>query len=63
MKTMKPPKRATGFVLGRRGFSKISAVEGIRLNRLDKEFGDFDRHSLPAKTRRAILKAKYGAKS
>lgn len=61
VKTTKPSKHAAGYVLGRHGFAKISAVEGIRTTReMDKEFGEFDRKNLPAKVRREALSSKYG---
>ena len=63
-KGIRNPKRTTGYVLGRQNFAKISAVESIRLSRdQNGDFGDFDRKALPSKARRAILAAKYGARS
>jgi hypothetical protein len=60
----KPKKRASGFVLGRQNFAKISAVEGIRLSRDQiADFVEFDRKGLAPKARRAILAAKYGVKN
>jgi len=45
-----------GFTLGRSGFAKISAVEGIRLSaEMEKRFGDFDRQGLSASDRREII--------
>jgi hypothetical protein len=46
----------SGFILGRSGFAKISAVEGIRLSsEMDKRFRDFDRQGLSAGERRRII--------
>ncbi|MBV9548186.1 MAG: hypothetical protein JO256_00760 [Alphaproteobacteria bacterium] len=60
-KSAKPSSRS--FTLGRRGFAKISAVEGIRLDRETlKTFRDFDAKKLSAKTRREALIAKFSAK-
>jgi hypothetical protein len=45
-----------GFTLGRRGFAKISAVEGIRLSpEAEKQFRDFDRQGLSAGDRRKLI--------
>jgi hypothetical protein len=45
-----------GFTLGRKGFAKISAVEGIRLSAdMEKRFGDFDRQGLSAGDRRETI--------
>lgn len=48
-----------GFTLGRKGFAKISAVEGISLSAdMEKRFRDFDRQGLAADDRRrSIAKA------
>ena len=41
-----------GYTLGRKGFAKISAVEGIRLSAdMEKRFRDFDRQGVPASDR------------
>jgi len=55
-------KRPTkGYTLGRRGFAKISAIEGIRLTpAMDEDFRDLDRRRLSAEERRQILLRKYG---
>ena len=58
----KPKKRAaTGYIVGRQAFARISAVEGIRLtDAMDEDFRDFERQRLsPAERRKAIAK-KYG---
>lgn len=45
-----------GFTLGRKGFAKISAVEGIRLSAdMEKSFRDFDRQGLSAGDRRKTI--------
>jgi len=54
-------KRAGGFVLGRKAFSSISAVEGVHLSKDMK--ADFRRlESASPATRRAALSGKYGKK-
>lgn len=60
-KAKAPPRR---FTLGRKGFAKISAVEGIRLSReLEADFHEFDRNGLSNAERRRILARKYSHKS
>ena len=61
IKATKPPRRSSGvFILGRDSFSKISAVEGIRLSMAAVEtFGDFDRKRLSPKARRDVLIAQF----
>lgn len=45
-----------GFTLGRKGFAKISAVEGIRISAdMEKRFRDFDRQGLSAADRRKTI--------
>ena len=45
-----------GFTLGRSGFAKISAVEGIRLTSdMEQRFRDFDRQGLSASDRRKAI--------
>lgn len=45
-----------GFTLGREGFAKISAVEGIHLSPdMEKRFRDFDRQGLSAGDRRETI--------
>lgn len=53
----------SNFTVGRIGFEKISAVEGIHLTgRMRQDFQEFDQKNLSAgKRRRAIMK-KYGGK-
>jgi hypothetical protein len=58
------PPKTRPFTIGREKFQKISAVEGIHLNRgMHEEFREFDRQGMPAAERRRILVAKYGRKS
>jgi hypothetical protein len=51
--------KTAGFVIGRERFSKISAVEGIKLSgAMTKRIGDSDRKGLSAEQRReAIIRA------
>ena len=45
-----------GFTLGRTGFAKISAVEGISLSaEMEQRFRDFDRQGLSASDRRKAI--------
>lgn len=62
MDTKKPVKHsAKGHTLGRDGFAKISAVEGIRLSpEMRADFEDFERKGLSPAARRKALTAKYG---
>lgn len=48
-----------GFILGRKGFAKISAVEGISLSAdMEERFREFDRQGLsPGERRSAITRA------
>ena len=65
-KTTKPSKRQpkSTVTIGRRGFAKISAIEGMELSpEAEEDFREFDRLGLsPAARRRALLR-KYGRKS
>ena len=59
----KTPTRspAKGFTIGRQGFAKISAVEGIRLSeKTQKDFRAFDQRGLAASKRRELISKKYG---
>ncbi|MFI4951356.1 MAG: hypothetical protein ACHP7A_10020 [Caulobacterales bacterium] len=52
----KPRAAKVGFTLGRSGFAKISAVEGIRLSsEMEKRFREFDRQGLSASDRRKVI--------
>ena len=45
-----------GFILGRSGFAKISAVEGIHLSaEMEQQFRDFNRQNLSATDRRLVI--------
>lgn len=58
----KPSKRpAKAYVIGRSGFAKISAVEGIQLTEsMISDFREFDRRGLSADERRKAIGRKYG---
>ena len=53
----KPPRSPTkGYTVGRRGFAKISAVEGIQLSsEMEARFREFDRKGLSASERREAI--------
>lgn len=52
----KPGNAKAGFTLGRRGFARISAVEGIRLSSdMEERFREFDRQDLSASERRKAI--------
>lgn len=62
-KTLDTTRKATGYTLGRKGFAKISAVEGIRLSpEMEARFSDFDRKGLSAPERRQAIARDYGPK-
>jgi hypothetical protein len=49
------------YTLGRKGFAKISAIEGIKLSpEMADNFREFDRQQLTASERRAAIRHKYG---
>ena len=51
------------FTLGRKGFAKISAVEGIHLSsEMERLFLDFDHKGLSAFERRQAIAREYGRK-
>lgn len=57
-KSRRPSK---GYIIGRRAFAKISAVEGIHLTaEMDADFREFDRQGLSADQRRKLIRQKYG---
>jgi hypothetical protein len=60
--TKAPPKdRSRSFTIGRAGFAKIGAVEGIKPDReRDETFAEFDRRGLSPEERRRALIRKYG---
>ncbi len=52
---------AKSFTLGRQGFARISAIEGIELTAaMEAEFEEFDRKELSAEERRSAIALKYG---
>ena len=60
-KTLSRKPQKTGFTLGRNGFARISAVEGIRLSvQMEQKFADFDRKGLSAPERREAIARDYG---
>lgn len=51
------------FTLGRKGFAKISAIEGIHLSReMEKQFASFDQKGMSASERRQAIARDYGRK-
>lgn len=51
------------FTLGRDGFAKISAVEGIRLSgEMQRDIREFDREALSDDERRRRIARRYGSK-
>ena len=63
-KTKSPRQSSGAHIIGRRGFAKISAVEGIVLGReMEAEFREFDRQRLSMEERRKALLHKYGRKA
>ena len=59
---VKPTRRtAKGYVIGRRAFARISAVEGIRTTAgMEQDFREFERQGLSAAERRKVISRKYG---
>ncbi len=59
---VKPRKRITkGYTIGRDGFAKISAVEGIRITAaMEQDFREFEQQGLSAAQRRKAIAKKYG---
>jgi hypothetical protein len=56
-----PLKRRTGYTIGRAGFAKISAVEGIHLTKtMNDDLSEFEREDLSPEERRRIIAEKYG---
>jgi hypothetical protein len=62
MLTAKSGSRAAkGYTIGRQGFAKISAIEGIQITAaMDAEFHEFERKGLSAAERRKVIAKKYG---
>lgn len=61
-RTRKPQNGSTkGYIVGRAGFAKISAVEGIRTTAArDRDFREFERKGLSHEQRRDLIARKYG---
>jgi len=58
-KTLK--RSSKGYIIGRSGFAKISAVEGVRMTAtMDADFREFERQGLSADQRRKVISRKYG---
>jgi hypothetical protein len=63
-----PKKKKSGrtresFTIGRVGFAKISAVEGIQLSDdMEQAFREFDSKGLAAEERRREIVSRYGRK-
>ena len=52
---------AKGYVIGRRAFARISAVEGIQTTPgMEADFREFDRLRLTPEERREMIRRKYG---
>ena len=57
----KQPTRDRDFTIGRRGFAKISAVEGLHLSdEMKQDFEALDRKGLSGEERRRVIIGKYG---
>ena len=61
-KATKTPRRPSGaYTVGRDGFAKISAVEGIKASpSAEADLREFDQQGLSAAERRRALARKYG---
>ena len=60
-RTVSSKRSSSPFVLGRVGFAKISAVEGLKITAaMEADFREFDRRGLSAGERRAAIARKYG---
>ena len=60
-RTVSTKRSVSPFVLGRSGFAKISAVEGLKITAaMEAEFREFDRIGLSPTERRAAIARKYG---
>ncbi|AUC97992.1 MULTISPECIES: hypothetical protein [Bradyrhizobium] len=56
-----PRTKSKGLIIGRKGFEKISAVEGIRMSReMKATFKSFDKTAASAEARRYAIVKKYG---
>jgi hypothetical protein len=57
----KQPPGDGDFVIGRHGFAKISAVEGLHLSdEMKQDFEALDRKGLSGEERRRVIIDKYG---
>ncbi len=53
--------RRQDYMIGRKGFAKICAVEGIRITAaMEADFRAFEKRGLTAGERRKVLASKYG---
>jgi hypothetical protein len=61
-KINKPSRtKSEGLVIGRKGFEKISAVEGIRMSRdMKGTFSALEKKGASAEVRRSTIVRKYG---
>ncbi|HEY5236980.1 MAG TPA: hypothetical protein VIJ62_01255 [Rhizomicrobium sp.] len=60
-RTTKTGRTGKAYTLGRQGFAKISAVEGIKLSpEMADDFREFDRQELSPSERRKAIRHKYG---
>jgi hypothetical protein len=55
-------RKSDAHTLGRKGFAKISTVEGIDMRSVEAEFEEFDRRGLSPEERRREIARKYGGK-
>ena len=54
-------RSSKGYTIGRSGFAKISAVEGIVTTAtMEEDFREFERQGLSAEERRKAIGRKYG---
>jgi len=61
LRTKSADRAAKAFTIGRYGFAKISAIEGIQITAaMDADFHEFDRKRLSGSERRRLIAKKYG---
>jgi hypothetical protein len=59
--TPRRPTSSSGFRIGREGFARISAIEGVRLTpAMKRDLESFERDKLPQEARRQAIRTKYG---
>jgi len=66
MESTRRPQKTSGktLTLGLAGFTKISAIEGVRLSSDSRRmFEEFDRKGLSAEQRRKAIAAKHAKKA